>query len=293
MRGRQEPIAATVIIVHFEAPAWCTETVDAFLASEGVEVAITVVDNGGGPLVVPNHVLVLVPGRNLGYAGGANAVLSEWLSSSSDEFCIVASHDCTPEPEAVAALVAAANTHRRFGMLGPTFTDGDYGGQMVARGDGVQEREWLSGSCLLLRRACLEQIGLFDEMLGSYSEDHDLCLRARDAGWRVGSVAAARASTKGSGLPIAQRRRLGETNAIYLLLKRRRYRSAVGRIGLQVAQAARHGALGVLPREAAATHRRLAAAHLAAIKGGIVKARQERRSSATETWAPSTPDSAA
>jgi GT2 family glycosyltransferase len=42
------------------------------------------------------------------------------------------------------------------------------------------------GSCLYIRRACLDQIGLFDaERFGrGYGEENDFCLRAATAGWR-------------------------------------------------------------------------------------------------------------
>ena len=42
------------------------------------------------------------------------------------------------------------------------------------------------GSCLYLRRACLEQVGLFDagRFGRGYGEENDFCLRAAAAGWR-------------------------------------------------------------------------------------------------------------
>src|SRR5438034_9677910 len=43
----------------------------------------------------------------------------------------------------------------------------------------------VSGSCVLLRRAALEDVGLFDEGYFMYAEDADLCTRLRAAGWRV------------------------------------------------------------------------------------------------------------
>ena len=42
------------------------------------------------------------------------------------------------------------------------------------------------------------RIGGFDASLGSYVEEVDYCLRARDAGWRVGIATAARASGIGA-----------------------------------------------------------------------------------------------
>ena len=41
------------------------------------------------------------------------------------------------------------------------------------------------GLGMLLRRAALDQVGLFDEGYFMYVEDVDLCTRLRDAGWEV------------------------------------------------------------------------------------------------------------
>jgi GT2 family glycosyltransferase len=45
--------------------------------------------------------------------------------------------------------------------------------------------EWVSGACLLLRRAALEEIGPMDESFFMYCEDIDLCTRLRAAGWEL------------------------------------------------------------------------------------------------------------
>jgi N-acetylglucosaminyl-diphospho-decaprenol L-rhamnosyltransferase len=47
------------------------------------------------------------------------------------------------------------------------------------------EPGWVSGSCLMARRSCLEAISGFDEGFFLYEEDADLCRRARAAGFRV------------------------------------------------------------------------------------------------------------
>ena len=46
-------------------------------------------------------------------------------------------------------------------------------------------QSYLSGACLMIRRACLEDIGLLDENFFLYCEDADLCLRAQAAGWKL------------------------------------------------------------------------------------------------------------
>jgi GT2 family glycosyltransferase len=43
----------------------------------------------------------------------------------------------------------------------------------------------VTGCCLLLRRACLEDLGGLDEDFFLYYEDVDLCQRARARGWSV------------------------------------------------------------------------------------------------------------
>jgi GT2 family glycosyltransferase len=45
--------------------------------------------------------------------------------------------------------------------------------------------DWIDAACLMLRRAALDEVGLFDERFFMYSEDEDLCFRLRKRGWLV------------------------------------------------------------------------------------------------------------
>jgi GT2 family glycosyltransferase len=44
---------------------------------------------------------------------------------------------------------------------------------------------WVTGCCVLLRRACLQQVGGFDPDYFLYYEDVDFCCRARARGWSI------------------------------------------------------------------------------------------------------------
>ncbi len=45
--------------------------------------------------------------------------------------------------------------------------------------------DWVSGSCMMIRRKALEDVGLLDEQFFMYFEDIDFCRRVRDKGWGV------------------------------------------------------------------------------------------------------------
>jgi N-acetylglucosaminyl-diphospho-decaprenol L-rhamnosyltransferase len=45
--------------------------------------------------------------------------------------------------------------------------------------------DWISGTCMAVRRRTLDEIGPMDEGFFMYFEDADLCRRAREAGWLI------------------------------------------------------------------------------------------------------------
>lgn len=51
--------------------------------------------------------------------------------------------------------------------------------------DKVNEVKAVSGSCMLIRREVVEQIGYLDERYFAYQEDTDYCFHARQVGWKI------------------------------------------------------------------------------------------------------------
>ena len=49
----------------------------------------------------------------------------------------------------------------------------------------IHEVAGVSGSCMLIRREVIDQIGFLDERFFAYQEDADYCFRAHQAGWRI------------------------------------------------------------------------------------------------------------
>ncbi|MGB3409676.1 MAG: glycosyltransferase family 2 protein [Microthrixaceae bacterium] len=197
MTSLEIDVSISVVIIHYRAPLWCSEAVSSVLASEEIATSVMVVDNSGDLPGMPDGVRVLHPTENVGYAGGANLALRDWLTST-QRYCFVAAHDLTVDPHTLARLVAVAESNPDFGVIAPWFTPRVARVGELGEVDGITEFTWVSGSGYLLRRELLEQIGLFDEDFGSYCEDREICMRARIHGWRVGAVRGADASSRGS-----------------------------------------------------------------------------------------------
>jgi hypothetical protein len=83
----------------------------------------------------------------------------------------------------------------------------------------------VSGSCMLIRRPVLDQIGYLDEQFFAYQEDADYCLRARAAGWQVYYVPEAQIMHYGGlgGSMVKPWRSIIEWHKAYFLLYRKHF----------------------------------------------------------------------
>jgi N-acetylglucosaminyl-diphospho-decaprenol L-rhamnosyltransferase len=172
-----------VFVIHWNAPERCAETVTSLLDSRGVDIAVTVIDNGSARLPdLPGQVMVEQLPQNCGYAGAANRALR---LSREAELVVIASHDVEVAPDCLMSLVRYARSRPRVGIVGP------YMGA-----DTVADR-WIQGDLMLLRRTCVDEVGAFDELFGSYCEEVDYCHRALDRGWLLAIADGANASSTG------------------------------------------------------------------------------------------------
>jgi hypothetical protein len=196
---------ARVVLVHWNQPERLATTVDAFLASEGVEVAITVVDNDSAPDAVASARRLpvdLVPsGGNLGFGPGANVGLRRFLDDAADgDYVVVAPHDALPAPDCLRRILEELDRRPDAGLACADYGDGftpivdPYFGGIpgpLTVEEGWEPAGYPHGTLLVARRACLQDVGLFDPRYFSYCEEADLGSRARAAGWDVGLVRGA------------------------------------------------------------------------------------------------------
>lgn len=194
----------TVVVVSRGRPERCLDALAA-LAAQTVPVRAIVVDNGSSPVELDviragaPDVEIVALGANRGFGPAANAALRRWLDGGEGEWAAVAPDDAIPEPGCLATLFAAVHARARAGLVSAEFgTPYDYVPTVdrllgpylrgAPRREGFEPADFGHGTLLCMRRACLEEIGLFDEEFFAYCEEADLGLRARAAGWEVGFV---------------------------------------------------------------------------------------------------------
>ena len=170
---------------------------------------------------------VLELGYNWGFAAGTNAGLRYALASGA-EHVLVLNNDTFVEPAMIKRLVemtapdvgiaapliyyaSAPDTIWSAGGLRSRWTLEqiyDLRGQCdPGTWPPVLTRDFVPGCAMLISRTILETVGLFDERFFMYYEDSDLCLRVRQAGYRISLVPGAKmwhkvaASSGGSDSP--------------------------------------------------------------------------------------------
>jgi GT2 family glycosyltransferase len=164
-------------------------------------------------------VCVVDTGGNIGF-GRAN---NTGIRRSSGELVLLLNPDTVVSPGAIETMVAALDARPDAGVIGPRLVDGtgraelSFGSMigplaelrqklLVIGNDAgvplvhgyvdratrkVRDVDWVSGACLLVRRADAEAAGLFDERYFMYAEDVDFCAAIRRSGKRVVFVPSA------------------------------------------------------------------------------------------------------
>jgi GT2 family glycosyltransferase/glycosyltransferase involved in cell wall biosynthesis len=216
---RAQPPRIAAVIVNHETADLTLRAAHAVLESRRPPDQLIVVDNGSrdGSAEAIERALpearVLSSERNLGFAGGANLGLRTALADGA-ELLLLVNSDARIDPDCVARLervlegdtavaiagpaILAAGDPERIESLGLAFSTAsgrfrELGSGADASSCGAQRSvDALSACTMLIRRSALEKIGLFDEGYFFGFEDVDLCLRARNAGFRCELVPEAR-----------------------------------------------------------------------------------------------------
>ena len=191
-------------------------------AAEGLEVEIFVVDNasadGSADMVAEEfpQVKLICNEANVGFAAGNNVALRQVTG----EYALLINTDTIVRRDALRTMVEFLDAHPEAGACGCKILDPDGTLQLDSRRgfptplaafckmsglsrlfpkhpliahyhmtyldpEQTAEVEVLSGSCMMVRKAAMDQVGLLDEDYFMYGEDIDWCYRFHQAGWKI------------------------------------------------------------------------------------------------------------
>jgi GT2 family glycosyltransferase len=210
--GSRPPVFA--VVCNYRHPEDTLRLLASLRRSEHRGVVPVVVDNGSPRPALDRlrdgleATVLLATGENLGFGAGVNVGIRYALDRGADLVWIL-NPDTVVRPDTLRRLVGTALRHPAAGVVGGMIVRGDdpecvwfNGGEIdwsrggrtrhldsrrrVAEvvGREVRTVDYVTGACMLVKRAVLEEVGLFPEEYFLYFEDTELCVRARRAGWR-------------------------------------------------------------------------------------------------------------
>jgi len=144
---------------------------------------------------------------NGGYTYGNNIAI-EYSFKNKAEYALILNNDTVMDKNCIESLVEAVLSDPAIGIIGPkvlyysrpeiisfagitgcihsaSYTRIGLNEKDTGQYDNLVDTLYQDGCALLITKACYERIGGFDELLWTYSEESDLCMRARLGGFRV------------------------------------------------------------------------------------------------------------
>ncbi len=212
----------SIIIVTWNSEKYIRNCLDSILLSTGdLQYEIILVDNGSADQTVRSveelyPQVNLIPNRkNAGYARANNQGIEE----SAGEYILLLNPDTEVMGNSLSLMIQFMEEYPKAGAIGPQLLNPDRTVQPSCREfpnyatliweftglsrlfpksktfgrwrmgyfgfNQKREVDQPMGSCLMLKRETLEEVGLFDEHFPMFFNDVDLCYRIKKAGWKI------------------------------------------------------------------------------------------------------------
>lgn len=213
----------SIVIVNWKTPRLLAQCLDSILADpRHNEFELYVVDNASGDESVAMlaerypWVCVIANNQNLGFSKACNQA----IPNTKGQYVLLLNPDTVVAGNAITCLADFMDNYSDCGASGPKVLNPDGSLQLACRRsfpdpmasffrltylsrlfptsplvakynltyknpDMVCEVDALSGSCMMVRRKGIEQVGLLDEDIFMFGEDIDWCWRIKQAGWKV------------------------------------------------------------------------------------------------------------
>jgi GT2 family glycosyltransferase len=207
-----QPLRVDAVMLAYGKEPWLADAVDAVLSSTGVEVTLTLVDNGSESVasLAPRPGLrILRPSTNTGFAGGCNLGADDSRAEGGSaarepaDFLAFVNSDAIVAPDAIAKIAgvaaepgvgAAMGSIRYADRLDVINTSGNplhiaglsWAGGNEEPADRHARRTTvasLSGCAFVIPRALWRELGGFAQEYFAYHEDTELSLRLWQRGY--------------------------------------------------------------------------------------------------------------
>lgn len=230
--GTHEPAELSVVVVNYNTARLLQRCLDALRgASEGLAVQVVVVDNASRDgsvawLRARFADCTLIENRvNVGFGRANNQALAHCTAP----LVLLLNSDAFVFADTLRRSLAHMRAHPGCGVLGARTVDAAGRGVPAARqfpnpwrsfvrrvglfrrryaslvpaphrsSDAVSDCDWVVGCYYLVRRAVIDQVGLFDPRYFLYFEEVDHCRAVKDAGWAVHCARDVRVEHVGGG----------------------------------------------------------------------------------------------
>jgi len=211
----------SIIIVSYNSISYLKECIDSlYRFRPRFDFEIIVADNastdGSAELVRKNYpsVRLIINEKNLGFSAANNIA----IKNSNSKYLLLINSDCEVFEKSIDNMVIFMEQNIHTGIMGPKIknTDGsiqlscrqfpsffDAGMHTILHNIAPNNRftrrykladvgrnepfevDWVSGSCMLIKREALNDTGLMDERYFMYVEDTDICFQMWKKGWKV------------------------------------------------------------------------------------------------------------
>jgi len=241
------PDLSIVIVAYNGAALLHTTLASAIAHTHDIAYGLIVVDNASPQRDIEQLVQAFPTVRfvflehNRGYAAANNV----GIKASSGRYVALLNPDTVLHDDLFTMLVRWLDDHPDVGAVGPQLIQPNgepqpysYGAApspwyMLRRvwghmrggylhgwhGNVPQDVDWVAGTCLVVRRSALNQIGGLDERFFLYWEDVDLGMRLCQAGWRVVFLPMTRITHVGGGSVGAHAQRWYDRSLVQLYAK--------------------------------------------------------------------------
>jgi len=162
-----------------------------------------------------DYIHIIQNDKNYGYTGGNNIGIRHSLASSQPDYFLILNPDTVVNPDFLSRMTEAAQKDALIGIAGPkvyyyekpnciqsagakinmwTGRASHIGINKLDTGqyNYLQEVDFVSGCCILIKADAISNVGLFDESFFCYWEEVDYCIRAKRTGYKVMHVPEAK-----------------------------------------------------------------------------------------------------